>query len=206
MQISHGSILAIAEICIALYETGDSDIIQLYQEQICALTSIVTNLPPRSLTTFGSEHIREATCHLITNLSKTHLQVGRAMDDWKNVVHSSLERKEESVQEFAVVAFGAIAESYGFDQEEIDLVLGKVDIQNSNYYGRRGYALALGTLDFSNHHDWLKLAIHQLCKASQVQENPVQNDAESKRNAVLGLHDIFRRIGDQLKSCNYKLL
>lgn len=89
--------------------------------------------------------------------------------DWKKVIHSSLERKEESVQEFAVVAFGAIAASCGFDQEEMDFALSKIDVRNPNYYGRRGYALALGTLDYSNHVDWLSSAIQQLCKASQVQ-------------------------------------
>ncbi|KAI9485376.1 MAG: armadillo-type protein [Benjaminiella poitrasii] len=201
MQISHGALLAIAEICLALYETGDSHIVSLYHNELHTnlLTSIVSNLPLRSLTTFGSEHIREATCHLITNLSTTRVNASNSLSDWKKVIHSSLERKEESVQEFAVISFGAIAEAYGVDKKEVDYAISKIDTQNSNHYSRRGYALALGTLDYSEHKDWLHTVIIQLCKASQIQENPVANDAEAKRNAVVGLNKIFCKLGDNLK-------
>ncbi|CAO0797055.1 unnamed protein product [Mucor circinelloides] len=202
MQVSHGALLAIAEISLALGETQDPNIVALYHKNTTSmLAPIVSNLPPKSLTTFGSEHVREAACHLITHLSKTQLKIEQKhLQDWKKLVHTSLERKEESVQGFAVLAFGAIAHSYGLQNEEIEQALKKVDIQHANYYSRRGYGLALGTIDYRQHLDWVHKVVTQLCKSSQVQENPVANDAESKRNAVIGLHDILNNLGDDIKS------
>ncbi|GAN10993.1 tubulin-specific chaperone D-like [Mucor ambiguus] len=202
MQISHGALLAIAEICLALVETKNAEIIALYHKHTASvLAPIVSNLPPKSLTTFGSEHVREAACHLITHLSKTHLVIDPThLQDWKKLVHTSLERKEESVQGFAVLSFGALAQTYGLDNAEIEQALKNVDTQHANYYSRRGYGLALGTIDYRQHVDWVHQVVTQLCKSSQVQENPVANDAESKRNAVIGLHDILNSLGDDVKS------
>jgi hypothetical protein len=170
MQVSHGAMLAIAEISLALYETGNPEIIAIYQQQD-TLKSIVSNLPPRSLTTFGSEHVREGACHLITCLSTTQLNVPpNALADWKQVLQTSLERKEENVQEYAVLAFGAVAKTYGLEKEEVDLALKKIEIHyNPQKYGRRGYALALGTIDYTKHTEWLHDVLIQLCKASQYQ-------------------------------------
>ncbi|KAI7897840.1 armadillo-type protein [Cokeromyces recurvatus] len=200
LQVSHGAMLAIAEISLALYETSNSEIISLYQDNTSILAPIVSNLPPRSLTTFGSEHVREAVCHLITCLSKTHLEATHVLSDWKRVIHSSLERKEESVQAYAVLAFGAVAEAYGITEEEVDEAISKIDTANPNYYSRRGYTLALGTIDYNKYKSWLHKVVIQLCKASQVQENPIANDAEAKRNAVIGLNSIFCKLGVNLKA------
>ncbi|KAL9537255.1 hypothetical protein MBANPS3_011942 [Mucor bainieri] len=174
MQISHGALLAIAEICLALVETKDADIIALYHKHTTSvLAPLVSNLPPKSLTTFGSEHVREAACHLITCLSKTQLAVDPThLQAWKKVVHTSLERKEESVQGFAVLAFGALAKTYGLDSAEIEQALKNVDTQHANYYSRRGYGLALGTIDYHQHVDWVHQVVTQLCKSSQVQVGP----------------------------------
>lgn len=171
MQVSHGALLAIAEISLALVETKDVDIIALYHKHATpVLSPIVSNLPPKSLTTFGSEHVREAACHLITHLSKTQLAIDQAhLQDWKKLVHTSLERKEESVQGFAVLAFGALAQSYGLGNQEIEQALKNVDTQHANYYSRRGYGLALGTIDYRQHVDWAHRVVTQLCKSSQVQ-------------------------------------
>jgi hypothetical protein len=171
MQVSHGALLAVAEISLALIETNDIDIITLYHKNTSSiLVPIVSNLPPKSLTTFGSEHVREAACHLVTNLSKTQLKIDQTyLKDWKKLVHTSLERKEESVQAFAVLAFGSTAHSYGLQNEEIEQALKNIDTQHPNYYSRRGYGLALGTIDYHQHLDWLHKVITQLCKSSQIQ-------------------------------------
>ncbi|KAG2190201.1 hypothetical protein INT46_006400 [Mucor plumbeus] len=202
LAISHGALLAIAEISLALIETNDTYIITLYHKNTSSiLAPIVSNLSPKSLTTFGSEHVREAACHLVTNLSKTQLKIDQTyLKDWKKLVHTSLERKEESVQAFAVLAFGSTAHSYGLQNEEIEQALKNIDTQHPNYYSRRGYGLALGTIDYHQHLDWLHKVITQLCKSSQIQENPVANDAESKRNAVAGLHEIFTNLGNNIKT------
>lgn len=205
MQISHGAMLAIAEISLALYKTGNAEIISLYYatQDTTSLTSIVSNLPPRSLTTFGSEHAREAACHLITCLATTQIipKEEHLLKDWKQVIQTSLERKEENVQEFAVLAFGAVAMYYGLEKEEVDVALKKIEIHNNpQKYGRRGYALALGMIDYTKHPEYLHDVLIQLCKASQYQEEHQPNDAESKRNAVLGLANIMQNLGDTIKS------
>lgn len=203
MQISHGSLLAIAEICLALYETENREILDQYHKELTSsLTSIVSNLPPRSLTTFGSEHVREGACHLITCLSITQIHLNEpSAADWKKIVQTSLERKEENVQDYAVAAFGAMAKSYGLRRDEIDMALKKIEVfNNPMMYGRRGYALALGTIDYSKHADWLHDVLVQLCQASLYQEDHQANDAEAKRNAVLGLTSIMKNLDDKLKS------
>jgi hypothetical protein len=174
MHTSHGAILAIAEIVLALYETNDQEIIHLYYQNTSALAPLVANLPPKSLVTFGSEQIREAACHLITNLSKTQIKADNSLDDWKKMIHSSLERKEESVHQAAVLAFGAVAATYGLNQTEMDLLLQKIEVQNP--YGRRGYSLAVGTINYTGHLDWLHSVIIKLCQASQVQVNCVYHN------------------------------
>ncbi|KAI8970360.1 armadillo-type protein [Mycotypha africana] len=203
MHVSHGAMLAIAEICMAIYSLDQPNILQLYKQKTDALITVISKLPPKSLKTFGSEHIREAACQLIASFAKSRLSLEHKQDvlvDWKNVIYTSLQRKEETVQAFAVVAFGAVAEANGFSQEELDIALQKVNVINSNYYERRGYALALGTLDYSKQPDNLHKVCQQLCQGSQAQDNSIANDAESKRNAVQGLHSIFKKLGDDIKS------
>lgn len=172
MHISHGSMLAIAEICLGLYETENKEILNQYHENsTSSLISIVSNLPSRSLTTFGSEHVREGACHLITCLSITQINLNESSaEDWKKVVQTSLERKEENVQDYAVSAFGAMAKSYGLNKDEIDIVLKKIEVFNNPMkYGRRGYALALGTIDYSKYADWLHEVLLRLCEATLYQ-------------------------------------
>lgn len=169
MQVSHGAMLAIAEIVLALYDTGNADIISAYYKDTASLATMVTNLPARSLTTFGSEHIREGACHLITSFSTTQLNPGTSLADWKQIIHTSLERKEENVQEYAVLSFGAVAKNFGISESEIDQALLKIDIHNPMLHARRGYTLALGTLDYTKYSSSLNGVLTQLCKATQFQ-------------------------------------
>ncbi|OBZ90614.1 Tubulin-specific chaperone D [Choanephora cucurbitarum] len=201
MQISHGALLAIAEISSALYHQQQPEITEQYYQLSGSLEFIISQIPPKSLTTFGSEHTREAACHLMTCLSQTQLKISDdTLLNWKKVIHTSLERKEESVQEFAVLAFGSVAKAFGFKKEELDMALKKVDSQNINYYSRRGYALALGTIDYCAYPEGLHRVILQLCKGSQYQDNHNLNDAEAKRNAVIGLNNVLLGLGDRLKT------
>ncbi|PHZ15957.1 ARM repeat-containing protein [Rhizopus microsporus ATCC 52813] len=202
MQISHGALLAIAEISLSLWQTNDPKVQKLFHQQAPLLVPILSNLPFRSLTTFGSEHIREAACHLISCLSATGIAFDNYLPDVKKIIWSSLERKEENVQEFAVVAFGAVAKAFGIQGQEIEEALIKIEMTNPMYYARRGFTLALGTLDYEQYHEWLHDVLMQLCKASQVQQDHQANDAEAKRNAILGLTQILRSLNDHLKQGN----
>ncbi|KAI7861698.1 tubulin folding cofactor D C terminal-domain-containing protein [Spinellus fusiger] len=210
LQISHGAILAIGEIVLALYKCRQEDPAierhwQSKEEDIKSIAQIVSLIPPRSLTTFGSEHVCEAICHMIECLSNAHFpcfdlkENTTTLETWKKIVHVCLERKEENVQEHAVVAFGAIVKTYSITKEEIDICMDKLGSVRM-IYSRRGYALALGTLDYTikERVPWLSLVLEKLYYATRKQEEQYANDAESKRNAVIGLTSILKSFGDQL--------
>ncbi|KAI9310691.1 armadillo-type protein [Dichotomocladium elegans] len=214
MQESHGAILAVAEICLALYgcRSKDAQLEAYWQENskiVKDIMLIISRIPPRSLTTFGSEQIHEASCRLIECMARTHMPCVSAipgdqnpLDAWRTLVHTSLERKEENVQQFAVGAFEAMASSYGIDKETVYMALDKI-ASTRMLYGRRGYALALGTVVYTEPEErrfWLRDVLRHLCSGAQVQQEAQANDAESKRNAVMGLHSIVKRLGDDL--CN----
>ncbi|RCI04360.1 hypothetical protein CU098_011555 [Rhizopus stolonifer] len=199
MQISHGALMAIAEISLSLWESNNADIQKSYYQQSALLVPIIPNIPPKSLTTFGSENVREATCHLITCLSKTNLDFDVHISYLKRIVWSSLERKEENVQEVAVTSFKAMTAAYGIEKQEIDEIMRKIEVSNPMFYGRRGFALALGTLDYIKYKDYIHDILYQLCKASQVQQDHQANDAEAKRNSVLGLSQILFELDQNLK-------
>ncbi|KAI9247117.1 armadillo-type protein [Helicostylum pulchrum] len=200
MQVSHGALLAIAEISLALYQTSNADILNRYHQKTPLLTAIVANIPPKSLTTFGSEHVREGVCHLITCLSTTQLNAGTDLSVWKHVVQTSLERKEENVQEYAVLSFGAIAKYYGLERVEFYHALKKVEVDHTVVRARRSYALGLGTIEYIKHKDCVHDVLVQLCKASLYRDDILENDALAKRNAVIGLTSILKNLGDELKA------
>ncbi|KAI8979034.1 armadillo-type protein [Pilobolus umbonatus] len=202
MQISHGALLAISEIALSLWETEVPEIRSQYQKMHPVLASIISKIPPKSLTTFGSEHVREAACHLITCLSTSQVDPSVSLKDWKKCVAGSLIRKEQNVQEYAVYSFGAIAKMYGVDRKEIEFALSSIKVNNIMIHGRRSYGLALGTIfyDQDRYKPYLHDVLVQLCKATQYQTDPQANDAKAKENAVLGLTNILKNLGAHLKS------
>lgn len=177
MHVSHGSMLAVAEVCLALHQFPN-EMTRLCESQTDtsnAITSFMERLPPRHLTTFGSEHIREAACRLIECLALIQWPSQTALEAWKRVVYSSLERKEENVQQHAVTAFSALAATYGIARHEIDLCLEKI-VPSHFIYARRGYALALGSLAYTTPEaiNWLPDILDKLCLATQVQVRSIQ--------------------------------
>ncbi|CAO3632731.1 unnamed protein product [Cunninghamella blakesleeana] len=208
MQISHGAMLCISEICLSLWNCRqqNSELNSLWNNNKTLLNQIemiIPQLPPRSLTTFGSEHIREAACQLIACMALIQFNLfdgnkeKSILNHWKQVVQSSLERKEENVQEDAVRAFGALSKTYDISLAEFETSLKKIE-SSSMMYGRRGYALALGVLDY-NRNDrfiWLQKSIHQLGRASAIQADHQANDAEAKRNAIIGLTNVLKSLNN----------
>ena len=135
------------------------------------IAGVIKGIPPRLLDTFGSEHIREAACRLVECLSLVNLPCDQeTLDHWRKLIYTSLERKEETVQQFAVEAFGAFSATYGVDQQAIDTCLDKIR-SSRMIYGRRGYALAVGKLSYiqQERYGWLSQVLWALCSAAQVQ-------------------------------------
>jgi len=106
-------------------------------------------IPAKNLTTFGSEHIREAACHLIACLAEAEIVTTNDADAqaWDQLISTSLKRKEENVQKSAVMAFGALARYKGIDEETVKECIDQT-VATRHLYGRRGYALALGAIPF----------------------------------------------------------
>lgn len=102
-------------------------------------------------------------------LALIKLPLSESQPSWKKLVYSSLERKEENVQEYAVAAFRAISASYGITDEEKTICLDKIATAGQ-MYGRRGYALALGTVSYrAERKAWLPEIIDKMCAATRVQ-------------------------------------
>ncbi|RUS22812.1 hypothetical protein BC937DRAFT_86672 [Endogone sp. FLAS-F59071] len=201
MNTSHGALMAVGEICMSLYECRDGDAdgywVTRYHETVQNISAIISHFPPSMLTTFGSEHIREAACHLITCLSRSNWPVDmNTLTSWKAVIHTSLERREENVQEHAVGSFGAITRQYGVSGDEIRQCVATVEpSRNVSKFTRRGYALALGTVDYKAIPEWLDFVVEGLSRAAAVNEDNLINNAEVKRNAVLSLIQIVENLG-----------
>ncbi|KAI8082900.1 tubulin-specific chaperone D-like protein [Halteromyces radiatus] len=209
MIISHGALLSLGEICFSLWECRQQDeqknvIWNKNETLIQDIAGVVAKIPSRSLSTFGSEHIREATCQLVEYMCRIRLidndkenTAIQMIDGWKRIIQTSLERKEENVQEYAVGAFGALSRTYGIQRSEVDIYLKKIETTHM-MYGRRGYALALGTLDYNmeERYSWLHDVLHQLGLATRIQVDHIANDVEAKRNAVIGLTTILKGLND----------
>lgn len=106
-------------------------------------------IPAKNLATFGSEHIREAACHLIACLAEAGVVTTSDADAqaWDQLISTSLKRKEENVQQSAVIAFGALARYKGIDEQTVKECIDQT-VATRHLYGRRGYALALGAIPF----------------------------------------------------------
>jgi len=213
-NISHGALLSVAEISLALTQCcrDDSHLSDLWQISSTDLrhqiSAIVKSIPSKNLTTFGSEKIREAACHLIACLAQAGI-TGTEADEqaWSQVINSSLKRKEENVQKCAVEAFGALAQFRGIDRKTVEECIEET-ISTRHLYGRRGYALALGAIPFHQTANYTHLpnVLSALISAMTIKDSLQDNDAEAKRNAVLALQAIIQQLDTRIKTAiSYEL-
>ncbi|KAI8577490.1 hypothetical protein K450DRAFT_212781 [Umbelopsis ramanniana AG] len=208
-NISHGALLSVAEISLALTECSaqDAALSDVWQSSSIdvrqSISKIVRLIPEKNLTTFGSEHIREAACHLIACLAEAGIVTTDDADTqaWDQLISTSLKRKEENVQKSAVMAFGAVARYKGLDEGTVKECIDQT-IATRHLYGRRGYALALGAIPFDiprmNIH--LSAVLSAIITAMAMKQSPQENDAEAKRNAVLALHAIIQQLHTRIKA------
>ncbi|CAG8433293.1 13041_t:CDS:10 [Ambispora gerdemannii] len=70
---------------------------------------------------------------------------------------------------------------------------------SKNRYRRRGYTLALGVLDFPKIPEHLERVIDSLILTSTIQETKPWNDAETRRNAIISLTNIPKKLGSSFK-------
>ncbi|KAH8549512.1 armadillo-type protein [Umbelopsis sp. PMI_123] len=207
-NISHGALLSVAEISLALTECSaqDSSISDIWQHSSKDLrqriSTIVRSIPEKNLTTFGSEHIREAACHLIACLAEAGILTTEEADTsaWDHLISTSLKRKEENVQKSAVAAFGSLARYKGIDELMVKECIEQT-ITTRHLYGRRGYALALGAIPFDipRNDVYLPAVLSAIISAMSIKDSQQENDAETKRNGVLALQSIIQQLHTRIK-------
>ncbi|KAJ3037081.1 hypothetical protein HDV00_002086 [Rhizophlyctis rosea] len=196
LNVRHGSMLAIGEICLAWAEVkreGESGKFwtdEEYENVIVPISTTLVTLSRTHLDGFGSDQTRTAACHLITCIASTTSwprdipSIPAFRPTLWEVVNDSLDRREANVQEVAAVAVSALGKWGGVDDRIVLGWLEGVKVECANVYRRRGCALALGRLCKRVLHTWVARILESLAEACVVQEEKTKNDAEARRNAV----------------------
>ena len=132
------------------------------------------------------------------------------------MVYSTLERIEEPLQKLASETFRALFAQHGHIlMAEFDVCLGKVtSTAASDRLGNRGFALALGEIDYRNpsYQGWTPRTIGVLAKMVKHYKNSLEGganvhvvDAEARRNATNAVTNIIRVLDTQYQQGNTSL-
>ncbi|KAF9902183.1 hypothetical protein EC991_005196 [Linnemannia zychae] len=210
--IRHGALIALGRTCKAVKSHSDIPVEErIAPEVLQAITDIVPSTPEFLLSGFGSEHTRQALCVHITCLSEVAWPLGneanhaRVLESWKGIIYTTLERVEEPLQKLASETFRALIGQYGITETEFEQCLTRIR-PGAEYLGQRGFALALGEIDYKNekYTGYATRVIEALDVTAN--HNPVVHggaevklDAESRRNAVHSVTNIVKVLGADYK-------
>ncbi|OZJ03190.1 hypothetical protein BZG36_03316 [Bifiguratus adelaidae] len=194
----HGSLLAVGEISLTLSRSQLSHPpIDLIKE----IAAIVTGLDNYILDTFGSENIREASCHLVDCLSRSAWPkelFKNSLNDWRQLIKTSLIRKEESVRKCAVTALQTLVESHSISSEDVGELISMTELSRPAVE-RRGAVSALGVLPYAQLREWMQPALDALIASSRYRTKLEENDAEAKRNAIEAIIVIIKHLNSQTR-------
>ncbi|KXS12028.1 ARM repeat-containing protein [Gonapodya prolifera JEL478] len=214
VAVHHGAMLSLAEVCLAWSSkriasscdtaTHDSDDPHFTPDErtkiVLPVGRIINLQPPTFYTSFGSELARIAACRLIECLaeaawpSKLEELPQPHLETWWDLVTSSLERKEPSVQERAVAAFRALSRRYGCPSRRVDKLMEGIQ-PISEKFARRGYALALGALPaVIVLRTGVSRVVQALVESAKFRVDKRSNDAESKRNSIVALVQVVETL------------
>lgn len=160
------------------------------------------------LTGFGSEHIRQALCVHIACLCEAGWPADPSVvTSWKATVYSTLERIEEPLQKLASETFRALFAQHGHLLEaEFEVCLAKAtSTAMADRLGQRGFARALGEIDYRNpaYQGWISKTIGALAEIVKQHNHAAARaavhaaDAEARRNAVNAVTNIIRVLDKQ---------
>ncbi|KAI1315977.1 hypothetical protein EDD11_010559 [Mortierella claussenii] len=204
----HGGLIALGKTCRAIKAHSG----QLLDKKLSAgtlksIAKVVPSIPEFSLSGFGSEHVRQALCVHIACLSEAGWPVDApVLQSWKDIICSTLERMEEPLQKLASRTFRALVAQYGISDAEFQQCLSKV-VPGAERMGQRGFALALGEIDYRKpqHSPWIVKVVKALAQAVVAKGHPSEAgaDAETRRNsvnAVTNIASVLDRHFDQVVS------
>ncbi|KAI8838863.1 tubulin folding cofactor D C terminal-domain-containing protein [Chytriomyces cf. hyalinus JEL632] len=133
LSVRHGACLSIGEICLAWSQirkgshsetepvSPAKDLVSIWwteeemESVITPITNIIPTYPKNFLETFGSDLTRTALCRLVECLANANWPKGATNDvtshvsSWWAVVHSSLENRDEIVQDGAATSMASLA-------------------------------------------------------------------------------------------------
>ncbi|KAG0043760.1 hypothetical protein BGZ83_011058, partial [Gryganskiella cystojenkinii] len=202
--IRHGALIALGRTCKAVKAHSELPLEQrLSVETLQGIAQVVPTIPEFTLSGFGSEHIRQALCVYITNLSEAGWAVEEpVLKSWKAIVDSTLDRIEEPLQKLASETFKALVAQYGISEAEITHAMSKV-APGAERFGQRGYALALGEIDYKVplNAKWIGMVVEALAKnANPNLVNEAVADAESRRNSLFAVTNIVGVLDDSYRN------
>ncbi|KAI9142406.1 armadillo-type protein [Paraphysoderma sedebokerense] len=186
LHTRHGSILAVGEICLALHNM---------------VAVLLDNYPEVYVHSVGSDITRSAICRFISCLSQCRFKLSSTTyQNLLSFIQTSLERKEEPVQEMASEALHFFVDSYGVDDKVLKRwINGLVDYDSGAINQRRGYALALGRLPEKVLIRHLDGIVNSLSEAIKVQTVKQHNDAELRRNGMFAILQIVKTLKGSFK-------
>ncbi|KAJ3341590.1 hypothetical protein HDU93_004492 [Gonapodya sp. JEL0774] len=210
----HGALLATAEVCLAwasarakrsLHEDKHSSS-EFTEEElrtvVIPVAGILSSLPSTFLNSFGSEFGRSACCRLIECLAEAQWPISIEscpplhLETWWNIVTTSLERKEEAVQERAVAAVRSLSRQYDCPTKLVDNFITSIQ-PTAEKVARRGYVLALGALPaVALVRTGTGRILHALSESARIRTDKRSNDAEAKRNSVVALVQIVETLNE----------
>ncbi|KAJ3074663.1 hypothetical protein HDU98_010659, partial [Podochytrium sp. JEL0797] len=247
LAVRHGSCLAIAEICLAWsqirYGSPATDASTSTEPPLAAtwwteeenerfikpITNIIPTFPQSTLDTFGGDLTRIALCHLVACLSTANWPSTYRLDPskgydvflatWWKLVHSTLEHREEGVQEYGARACAALAGycwpctgdagNAQFLEDFVNTICTKIAIAESSAvvipgasrrgmvdrFPRRGYALAVGMLPQGVVRVFAGRLVKGLVGLVGAVVQGGGGEAEGRRNGVAALVGVYAGLG-----------
>ncbi|KAG0327465.1 hypothetical protein BGZ99_007549 [Dissophora globulifera] len=205
-SVRHGALIALGKTCQAVKAHSPKPLEQcISSETLTHIAKVVPSIPEYMLTGFGSEHIRQALCVYMGCLAQAAWHTDEpTLMSWRAVVNSTLERLEEPLERLAADTSRAISAQYGISKMEFELWLNKIRRGATDRIGQRGFALALGEIDYRDerYRAWINTAVEALAATAQHAATGERNqaniaDAEARRNAVNAVSNIVRVLDAQ---------
>ncbi|KAG0236252.1 hypothetical protein BGW41_000513 [Actinomortierella wolfii] len=206
--VRHGSTLTLGRVCLALKTHLGTPEDQWLPPSVCAeIASVIANTPEVLLTGFGSEHIRQSLCVFLTCLSKAQWKMDdKCLAASRELVNSTLKRPEEPLQRLAADTYKAVVEAYDLSLADFDQALQLVH-PTSDRFARRGFALALGEIDYrpAARAGWFSRTLPALALNAKIltpaeMTSPDAQDAESRRDSLYALTNIMKILDNRFQN------